>query len=192
MVSSKKFNFSFENSQINSQLNNRLLPFLTPVSLKKNQYLGNLFCSKRFIGIVASGCFQQLIKTNNLPIAMDFYFPAQAFSHYENREFELFTSKGINYQALENSELFVLDFDQILDSKIFQLAFDFHTTLSEIEKSRLIEVNQILRFSTPLEKFNWLAEFRPAFMSRLPNYALANYLGIAPETYSRLRSKRFF
>jgi CRP-like cAMP-binding protein len=62
-------------------------------------------------------------------------------------------------------------------------------TLSEIMADKLRETLARYRISTPEERYRELSERRPALLQRVPQYMIASYLGVQPESLSRIRNR---
>jgi CRP-like cAMP-binding protein len=62
-------------------------------------------------------------------------------------------------------------------------------TLAEIMADKLRATLARYRISTPEERYRELVERRPALLQRVPQYMIASYLGVQPESLSRIRSR---
>jgi len=61
--------------------------------------------------------------------------------------------------------------------------------MSEIMAAKLQECLARYRTSTPEERYRDLAEKRPDLLQRIPQYQIASFLGIKPESLSRIRKR---
>jgi CRP-like cAMP-binding protein len=62
-------------------------------------------------------------------------------------------------------------------------------TMSEIMAAKLQESLARYRISTPEERYRELARRRPDLLQRVPQYQIASYLGVKPESLSRIRRR---
>jgi len=62
-------------------------------------------------------------------------------------------------------------------------------TMSEIMSEKLRECLARYRVSTPEERYRELIERRPGLLQRVPQYQIASYLGVKPESLSRIRRR---
>jgi CRP-like cAMP-binding protein len=62
-------------------------------------------------------------------------------------------------------------------------------TMSEIMVKKLQENLARYRISTPEERYRDLVERRPDLLQRIPQYQIASFLGIQPESLSRIRKR---
>ncbi len=66
----------------------------------------------------------------------------------------------------------------------------FETVCRKFAEDRLayqVRFSEQLRSLSPLERYEFVSLHRPELLRRVPQHALASYLGIAPETLSRTR-----
>ncbi len=96
-------------------------------------------------------------------------------------------------EALENSQLLVInwsDFNQLQDKDIFWVKF----LMKFIEKGYIIKEKRerdLLLLDAETRYKNFLTEF-PGMDQRIKQGIIASYLGIQPETLSRIRKKIIF
>jgi CRP-like cAMP-binding protein len=105
---------------------------------------------------------------------------------YERQE-----AAAFHIQAIENSELIAIDYDQydVLLQKIpqmeryFRIMFQRSTAAAQVRMKHQAELSreEIYRF------FN---NAFPEFVQRVPQYMLASYLGLTPEYLSEIRKKK--
>ncbi|HCM27445.1 MAG TPA: hypothetical protein DIC34_13020 [Treponema sp.] len=61
--------------------------------------------------------------------------------------------------------------------------------MSEIMAEKLQENLARYKTSTPEERYRDLMEKRPDLLQRIPQYQIASYLGVKPESLSRIRKR---
>jgi CRP-like cAMP-binding protein len=61
--------------------------------------------------------------------------------------------------------------------------------MSQIMAAKLQEQYSRYRTTSPEEGYRYLAENRPELLKRIPQYQIASYLGIQPESLSRIRRR---
>lgn len=93
-------------------------------------------------------------------------------------------------EALENMELLVISFQDL--NKMYELSPKWDRLVRYLAEFSYNE-QQTRIYSlialTAQERYKQLAKARPDFIQRIPQYIIANYLGISPETLSRIRKQ---
>jgi CRP-like cAMP-binding protein len=64
-------------------------------------------------------------------------------------------------------------------------------TMSEVMAEKLQESLARYKTSSPEERYKDLLERRPDLLQRIPQYQIASYLGVQPESLSRIRKRLF-
>jgi CRP-like cAMP-binding protein len=100
------------------------------------------------------------------------------------------TPSELNIECLDNCELLLIDNVQLekLYIEIPKMERFFRVIMQNalmVTQRRLLAVMS----KTALERYLEFTERYPQFMERIPNHHIASYLGIAPETLSRLRKE---
>ena len=155
---------------------------------KKEHYLqaGEI---SRAIAYVNSGCLRQyIIGEQAKEIVIQFAMEDWWIGDLESFQLE----KPSNYyiQALEESELMLLSrtnffraCDELPKFRIFheeKVRRNHFATLKRLSMAKL---------STPEEKYLLLMKEQPQLFQRIPLHYIASYLGIEPESLSRLRKR---
>lgn len=93
--------------------------------------------------------------------------------------------------AIEESELLVLKKPGLL--ALYDRFHEIERFGRRIAESILVGAQQrtaLLLLESAGERYEWVLRHHPRIAQRLPQYMLASYLGIRPETLSRVRSSR--
>ena len=93
-------------------------------------------------------------------------------------------------EALENSELLMLLFEDL--QRMYEMSYEWDRLvryLAEYSYSEQQSRIYSLIALTAQERYEQLVKSRPDFIQRIPQYIIANYLGISPETLSRIRKQ---
>ncbi len=140
---------------------------------------------------VLKGCVRQYsIDEKGKEITSNFYTEEQTISIFNHHKVD--KSSEYTFTCLEDSILVVGDLDNIenMYNKFAQL---------ELMTRKMVEMNfgqtqeDFATFiaSTPQERFSALLAKRPGLIDRVPQHQLASYLGITPESLSRIKKRVF-
>ncbi|WP_277585110.1 Crp/Fnr family transcriptional regulator [Psychrobacillus antarcticus] len=138
---------------------------------------------------VLKGCIRQYsVNEEGKEVTSNFYTEEQAIAVFNNHKLD--KSSEYTFTCLEDSVLVKgeLDTEQDMYTKYTQL---------EIMTRKMIEENfgkvqeEFATFiaSTPEERFKTLLLKRPQLIGRVPQHQLASYLGITPESLSRIKKR---
>lgn len=95
-----------------------------------------------------------------------------------------------NHRTAEATQVLAIDRDNF--RRLMEQVPSFEQVYRQVME--LSYANSVFRLNTfiamdGLERLQWLIRHQPRLATRLSNKALASYLGISPETLSRLKSK---
>ncbi|MCA0970674.1 Crp/Fnr family transcriptional regulator [Halobacillus litoralis] len=134
---------------------------------------------------VLKGCVRQY--------AVDEHGNENTFNFFtEEQSVTIFTDKGSPYSlsCLEDCTLIVGDL------ATEQASYDAHPVLEAMTRKMIQEDMGAMRddfssfiSSSPEERYHDLMEKRPGLVDRVPQYQLASYLGIKPESLSRIKKR---
>lgn len=167
---------------------NKLLKRAKAVTLKKDEYFLRAGEIPKRIGLNVSGLLRLFyIDHNGVEITKHFVLentPAISFSAFVLRE-----ESKYNIQAMEDTKLLVIDhrtYCEFLDSHIcWQIAArKFATLLFILKEKREAE----LLLNTAQERYLQFLKDYPDLEGRINQHHIASYLGITPESLSRIRS----
>lgn len=161
-------------------------------TLNKNEFFLKEGQVCNFIGFVNHGVLIYF-KTmdNGNEITTDFAFENDWVTNNQSRLNN--TPSIINIKALENTELFVITQQDLSDlyfkiPKIERLG----RILMENAYLRIVEQNIEFQMFTAKERYENLLKKHPEIFQKVQLYHIANYLGIAPKSLSRIRKELFF
>ncbi|HYE53302.1 MAG TPA: Crp/Fnr family transcriptional regulator [Chitinophagaceae bacterium] len=160
---------------------------LKPKSLRKRQYLLQAGDVSRFECFVNTGCLRAYSLDDNgqehvVQFAVEDWWIGDMYSFLTQ------TPATYNIEALEDSEVVLLDkagYDRLLDSITkFDRMFRIIIQNAFIAQQRRVIENM----SLPAQERYLLFQKRyPQLGQRLPQHQVASYLGITPESLSRVR-----
>lgn len=163
-------------------------PFFTLRELKKKEHWLQPGSLCKEVVFIAQGGLRVYCEKDGNERAVEFFFENGWFTDFESWLTK--TPSALGVDALEDSELISISF-QSLD-----LLYDLYPKLERI--GRLIAETTIVRkcnrnnsllLDSPQERYIKLLEEHPNIIDRVPQYYIASYLGIEPESLSRIRKK---
>jgi CRP-like cAMP-binding protein len=159
-------------------------------SLRKRQYLLQAGDISRYECFVNKGC----LRTYHVDDKGQEHIVQFAFEEWWTGEMYSFLTgqpSSYNIDALEDSELFLIEKSQwekmFIEIPKFERLFRMLLQNAFISMQRRITDNMSL---TAEERYTRFSNQYPQFEQRLPLRQIASYLGITPESLSRIRSKR--
>lgn len=94
------------------------------------------------------------------------------------------------WQAMQNSELLVLSYQDIQNSYATSPAWNnFGRLIAEHVYLQLNERVEMLLFMRPEERYQYLLDTKPELFTKVSQFHLSSYMGIKPESLSRLRKR---
>lgn len=154
----------------------------------KNDIVKEYYKTEKFINILISGSVAHFVPSEEKDVCINLYYEDEIFSDY----LSFLTQKPtvIKTECLEDTILWSLSFEnlQMLYEKanesllIGKAISDIMFTKKQSEQINLLTLS-------PTERYQKLIKERPLVFQRTPLKIIASYLGITPESLSRIRKK---
>lgn len=159
--------------------------------LKKDEFFLSEGQVCNFVGFVNSGVLVYFkINENGDEITTDFAFEGDWVTNNQSRLKNI--PSTINIRAIEDAELFVIKQPDLMDlylkiPKIERLG----RILMEQAYLKIVEQTIELQVLSAKERYENLLKKHPEIFQKVQLYHIANYLGIAPKSLSRIRKELF-
>lgn len=167
----------------------KLSPFIEPSLVKKKEYLFRQGEIARYVGFVNRGCLRYYF-TDDKANEHILYFAFEEWWVGDLNSFYMNEPSPNCLQALEECELFLFNLTSFEGARKLIPAFDEFIT---IKHRRAYTSTQQQSFeskaSTAEEKYKKLLGSSPDVLQRVPQHYIASFLGITPESLSRIRKK---
>jgi len=166
----------------------KLLKRLKSVTIKKDEYFLRAGEIPQRIGFNVSGLLRLFyIESNGTEFIKHFCMENTSVISYS--AFLMREESKLYIQAIEDTKLLTIDYEtyrEILDSHVCwqMVARKFAEMLYILKEKREYE----LLINSALERYLQFLEDYPNLENRLNNYHIASYLGITPESLSRIRT----
>ena len=166
---------------------NRFSDELKCRSLKKKEHLIREGSTCDFIGIVTGGTLRSYVQNEEHEFNNDFYFADHFISAYTS--FLTRSPTNCNIEALTDSQILYLTRDQ-LDRLIANDPGFLHLAkyISDLFFIRKCKRETSFLKNNAGERFRILCDNFPGIEQQVSQYHIASYLGIKPESLSRLKS----
>ena len=157
-------------------------------ALKKKEFLlqNGKICN--FIGFIVDGTIRHFHIKDGVEKTCDI-----SFENSWVTDFQSFTHNSysiMNLQAMEDTTVFV-----IRKENLYKLYTDcnryetFGRLMAEQVAQRATEIAMSLSSDKPEERFQNLINKQPDLFQRIPQKYIANFLGVSPESLSRIRNR---
>jgi CRP-like cAMP-binding protein len=142
-----------------------------------------------FIAFIHEGSFRFYFDKEGEEIITAFFFKGDFVTNY--RSFLTGNPSGHYIEAMQDSVIYKINLKEL------QSLYDKHHKIERLgrliaERIYLIVADRLdsFMFETPKERYQALIKRNPSFLQEVPQYMIAAYLGIKPETLSRIRGRR--
>jgi CRP-like cAMP-binding protein len=159
--------------------------------IKKNKFFLKEGQICNFVGLVDSGVLVYFKSSDSGDeITTDFAFDGDWVTNNESRLKN--TPSTINIRAIEDTEIFVLK-QQDLNELYIQVPKTerLGRILTEQAYLKIVEQTIELQVLSAKERYENLLKKHPEIFRKVQLYHIANYLGIAPKSLSRIRKELF-
>jgi CRP-like cAMP-binding protein len=156
-------------------------------SYEKKEYIlkENSVCP--FVGFVEEGIVRSFILKNGKEFNNDFYFNNSFISAY--RSFVTQTPAYSNIQAMSKTTIRYITFEQLKKlEKNSDVWNKFGKYIAEQFFIRKCTRETSFLINSAEERYNSLIESQPKIEQLIPQYAIASYLRIEPESLSRIKA----
>lgn len=157
-------------------------------TLKKKEFLqqDNKVCN--FIAFIAIGSIRHFHIKDGVERTCDISFDNSWVTDFQS--FNDDTIGKMNLQAMENSTVFIIRKQNLF--KLYRECNSYETfgrIMAEQVAQRATEIAMSLSSEKPEERFSNLLKKQPDLFQRVPQKHIANFLGISPESLSRIRNR---
>ena len=138
--------------------------------------------------LVIEGCIRKYAIADGEELTSDFYTERHSVADFNS----LSNQKPSNYFFICSEKTTVAVLNAEKEAALYKKFPRFETICRvEFEKIMSEKADNLENFNgkNPEEKYLDLLKERPDLMNRVPQYQLASYLGIKPETLSRIRKR---
>lgn len=162
-------------------------PFLKCVELKKGDFLFQEGDVCKFIGFTLKGCVRIFLVKDERERTLSFYAENQSFGDF--RSFLNQKPSEFSCEAIESSKIILFDHRAMQFIEGLPDGQKFLRLHAEEFASKMRDKLTSLYMDTPEERYCKLFDNEPEIIDRVSNYHLASYLGIQPESLSRLKRR---
>lgn len=133
---------------------------------------------------VIKGCVRQYYIVDGEERTTNFFIEGQPISVYEG-SFKMPSKYYLSCMEDSNLSVGTTEPDQEVDPKLAPVCY----TAMEEQLTKSQEMLSMYMITSPEERYLNLLKSRPELIDRVPQYQLASYLGIKPESLSRIRKR---
>ncbi|MCF6348511.1 MAG: Crp/Fnr family transcriptional regulator [Flavobacteriaceae bacterium] len=167
---------------------NILFSKFKPLRLNKGDYFVKTGEISKYLAFIIKGCMYCSYNKDGIEVVDEFSFEKDFIADYGNMLKSQPSDKDI--KCLEDCELMVISFEDL--KKIYDLGQTFEKIGRIITESLFLnwhDKSKSLLLDDAQERYLKLIKNKPNLQQRVPQYLIASYLGVSPETLSRVRRK---
>lgn len=156
--------------------------------LKRKEFLLQDTTICNFIGFITKGCIRHFHVKEGVEKTCDISFDNTWVTDFQSFTYE--TVGKMNLQAMEATTLYTISKTNLY--KLYQQCNKYETfgrLMAEQVAQRATEIAMSLSSEKPEERFTNLLKKQPDLFQRIPQKYIANFLGISPESLSRIDRK---
>ena len=165
-----------------------LLLLFKKETVKKGTQILKTDTEEKQLRFLNSGVIREYFATSEKETNINFYTKPQFITDLSSFNNDLKTKK--NQETLTEVTLFVVDkntFRELLNKYECRKSFIDLSFQKLLKHKELLEHNRITKTSDELYKELFI--YKPDWLEKIPQYHIASYLNISPETLSRIRKR---
>lgn len=166
----------------------QFIPLLQVKAYKRGEIILQCGQTDNYLSFFKIGIVRFFVECDNKDSTFDFIFPGSFYCHYDS--FYRRKSTQFNSEAITDIEVYRIHFNDL--TSLFATC-EYAKDLSRIAVEKLLEkkVNReiLLLTKSPKERYLSLLNEHPKLLQNIPQKYLATYLGVVPETLSRIRKR---
>lgn len=179
-----------KNISISDEIENKLKEIITERKLVKGEIVLSDNSIKKEHIFVVSGCLRSFYKTENgkehtIQFAIKNWWISDYITLYTNNK------SVVSIESVTHSKILVIDNSKV--EEFYNEYPQFETFQRKNFEKRIAalqnRVLSLLTLSAP-EKYSQFIKYYAEFEKIIPNYQIASYLGITPQSLSRIRKER--
>ena len=163
--------------------------FLIPKKLRRRQYLLQAGDVCRWLAFISKGCLRQYT-TDDAGAEHIIGFGIESWWMTDLDSYRPHQPSTTNIDALEDSELLLIDSESL--NNLYPAAPVWESYFMEIlalqHRAALARISDFVSVSAE-ERYLHLLKIYPDLFQRVPLHQIASYLGITPQTLSRIRKE---
>ena len=187
MTHTPDINQLFENHKLPHAFVAEFLKRAEVIQLKKNDFFIKEGDVCAYIGIVKAGSIYSYFEDDNADLHInELYQPLSFISSY--RSFLTQAPSPANFKANAHAEVYVISYANymVLQKELNWLLF-FKVFSDALFVRKCLKETALINYTTT-KRYQVLIEQRPLIEQLFPQYMIASYLKMRPETLSRLKS----
>ncbi|MEA5603836.1 Crp/Fnr family transcriptional regulator [Nostoc sp. UHCC 0252] len=165
----------------------RIEPLLKTVKIQKGEFLFHEGDVCEFLGLTLKGCLRTFFLKDGKELTLFFHLENQPLGDYES--FRKQQPACFSCQAIEDSEVLIVSNELF---QVFELAPEGQKFLRlHAESLAFMLRDKLLSLfkDTPEQRYLKLLQTEAELLQRIPQYYIASYLGVEPESLSRLKRR---
>jgi CRP-like cAMP-binding protein len=175
-------------AKLDKQEENLFRDLFKPQYLKKGDYFLKSGESNNSIGFLKKGLVRYFVYKNDEESTLEFTKEGEFIAEYQS-----FVNKGISIQsiqAIEDCELLVISHKDL--QHVFSATKNGNLIGRMVVEYRFnAMINQLLSvyMHNPEQRYKYFIENYSGLVQRIPQYLIASYVGIKPQSLSRIRNR---
>lgn len=185
----RKYINSYAGTELSDDEFEQISAAFLPRKYRRKQYLLQAGEVCKYIAFVLQGAFRQY-SVDDKGIEHIIFLGIENWWVGDRESFIMLTPSAFNIDAVEDSEVLLITSEnmQHLTASVPAMA----RMISRLDQRNFIASQKRIHASLSLtaeERYLDLLEHNPVFLQRFPQNMIASFLGITPETLSRIRKK---